>query len=49
MSPVSPVFYYVEKLKLSLNLKETNMPIPEIKMSMLECRAVVYYLAQVCQ
>ena len=42
MSPVSPLFHTIEAVSLSLNSKGTNTPSQEIKMSMLECRALLY-------
>ena len=42
MSPVSPVFHIVETVRLSLNSKGTNTFSLEIKMSMLERRALKF-------
>ena len=40
LSPVSSVFHTVETVRLSLN---SNTPTPDIKMSMLDCRALKFF------
>ena len=43
MSPVSPVFHTVEAVRLFLNSEGTNTPTPEIKVFMLESRALKFF------